>query len=256
MACTEAEAHERDVAFEARRATWRDSRSRRMVRRCSCCSQVKDLSRGFHRSKSEVGGRYYICKCCAIEKSVEYKRLRLADPAQKRKSNGAKKHYRAKLEVQARERAKRKRDWQALKADPEAYATEMEHRRLYYRLRQERAGREVTRTPKAQMSTTSLSYLPARPLVELLTRRIEQQRAISRVTGMLNENGEGEVLEICTKAGVTTRTYTRWRENDSSHVRIGVAERALLGLDVEWHEVYSFDDHAGQFLTTEAEVPA
>lgn len=253
--CVEEDAHStNERGFRNRnRRTYRGHRG--IMRICTGCEKSKPLVEGFYVSRRFEHRIEYAreCKRCATRRSgvkrtarrrtdAEYRkrlarqqRERLTDPEKRRKARAASKRWKERL-----------------KADPVAYAAYLETTRINYRLRQERKGApmrpESYRRVKATRVPTSRQRVPAAPLVALIKRIVEHRKAVS---GLIQDASTATTGAVCADLGIAERDYRRMNSGEQPTTSIGLVERALLNADVEWHEIYSFDDHAAQFLATE-----
>lgn len=264
--CKETEAYEMDarrVNVKARvrrkRATWVDDEGV-TVRECCDCGDVKPLEQGFlisHRREDGSAQRCAYCRKCQSKRVTKRRRKReAADPeraAAVRAVEAQKaRERRARDPEKAREAGRRRRA--KVKADPQLVVRERENARIAHRLRREQAGLSTRQGPaKVSRRRTAPSYLPSAPLAALVERIIDERVAVAEVMGDRAAFG-GETGEVCEMLGVNPRTYTGWRSGEYASVRIGMAERVLMNAGVEWYEVYSYDDHAAQFLAVEVEA--
>lgn len=247
MTCIEAEAIERDARKDRRRATKVDQRTRRVIRRCAKCHEWKDLKRGYYKSqKAKPGSKYpkpVVCKVCADANKRAWEQAH--SERHKATHREAAKRYRARHPGRRHERDKKR--WAAIKADPIKHAQVLEDHRINRRIRKARRG-QATATQRPRVSQpTGPSYLPSRPLMKLITARIDHQLRLNKLSGTEAE-GKG-IKAVCQSLGTTDRTYRRWLAGEQTSVRVGTAESILLKAGVEWHELYP--DHAAQFLATE-----
>lgn len=138
----------------------------------------------------------------------------------------------------------------ALRADPEAWARYREDQRINYALRRERAGKPSGPRPRSVISQgkSSRQRIAAAPLLGLIQGVLARREAVA---GLLADSDGATVESVVADLGVTSRTYRRWKSDPGALVYIGVAERVLANAGVEWHEVYSYDDHADVFLAGE-----
>lgn len=247
MACIETEALERDAKKERRRATKVDPQTGRVIRRCPNCCEWKELKSGFYKTKKATRGSKYpkpaVCKVCADAK----KRAWEQDNPERHKATRreAAKRYRTRHVDQRHELDKQR--WAKIKADPIKHAQILEDHRINRRIRKARRG-QPTATQRPRVSQpTGPSYLPSRPLIKLITARIDHQLRLNKLSGTEAE-GQG-IKAVCEALGTTDRTYRRWLAGEQISVRVGTAESILLRAGVEWHEIYP--DHAAQFLATE-----
>lgn len=213
---------------------------------CLACMKEKPLvPENFPlRSAHEPSGVCRSCKNATKKRYAEEGRL-TPSPLEKRRaaSRASRRRHRDKRNREAREYKN------AVKADPERHARYLETRRIAYRLKAEREGRSVVSTPKARMATSGPSYLPSEPLAGLIDRAIARRAEIASV---LDDPTATGVNAVCEDFGVSSRNYRRWRSRSQPHVRVGTAEAVLLAADVEWSEIYSYDDYAHIFLGREA----
>lgn len=124
-----------------------------------------------------------------------------------------------------------------VKADPERHERLKEARRMAYRLKREREGVEVrpaNRPPDRTM-------IPAEPLAALVTRVLEERRAIAEI---IDEPLYGAMSVVCRDLGLNERKYRAWCYGEYKSVTISLAEDVMLRADVDPSDVYSPDDHA------------
>jgi hypothetical protein len=245
------------------RVTWIDPETMQRVRRCSepDCEAVKPLASDFyvmqHAGKLDSDGHRILttryarkCKACHDKMAAVAYRKRKADPRKRarmlKQRSAASKRWREKNLEHAKALGKA---WKAkVKADPERHARYLEDTRINYRLRQARAGKPVKDGRwRAKRQATGPRRLPTEPLVRLIETTLDRREAMIDVVGDAGANLEA----VCADLDVSSRTFRRWRKGEITEVNVGVAERVILAADVEWHDVYSYDDHADVFLAHE-----
>lgn len=241
----------------------RDDDGRYLARCCRRCDPdrvnepqpIENFSVARRDDAGEPCQYSYECKPCVVERKAEWrKQVRERKPE----------HWKA-IRAAERERQKTWRDANPekaaalikryrtrVKADPERRAAHLEARRIEHHLRQERRGvRKKATNPKAvRISAARQPYVPGPPLAALVARIIDQRAAIADVMDQRDPSAGSEA--VCSDLGIPSRTYRDWKKGRQA--RIGTAEAVLLAAGVEWHEVYSYDDHAADFLATEVPV--
>lgn len=237
--CLETEAAALEVKKAKRRATWTDPATGVVVRRCAKCLEVKPLYSDYYirglPCPNSVHPATGPCKACHDEKTNAYRE-------------------RVPEKVAAWQRESTRRHHKAIMADPVRKAQYREDERIRRHIAAEAEGRKVRRVRPRITQPTGPSYLPSEPLAALVTRRIDERVAVAHLIGERRVN-RGETQQVCDDLGVTIRTYTGWRSGEYPQVRIGMAERVLLRAGVDWFSVYSYDDHAAQFLAEPASPP-
>lgn len=214
------------------------------MRRCTTCREGKP-----HDSEHFVR-EHRVCKACRYARNEKARKAQRAREGDRVKSMQAARARRRRLDpkVKRKENEACKRWREKAKSTPQGHAKLLETERMGRRLRAEREGKPVRRTPKAVMAETVGRFLPSAPLVALVDQ-IHERRLV--VAGLLDDADGASVNEVCRDLDVSPRTVLRWRSGEAERVRIDVAERLLLAAGVEWHEVYPFDDYAEQFLALE-----
>jgi len=123
-------------------------------------------------------------------------------------------------------RARNKRRWRRIKADPVLHAQVLEDARINRALRLEREGRKVKSKPQPRFSQPDkLPRVPVAPLLEL----IDELR------------GGGTEKEVARRLGVAPRTIYRWRHEMTEGLNVDTAERVLARVGKLWGEVFPSD---------------
>lgn len=254
---TQAWAHYHRVVLT--RMTWVDPKSGQRVRRCPECEKVKSLRNSFHimRRKGTIDERGHrllkhryqrLCKLCHLRLSREYQQQAKADAVKrehKRKLHrAASKRWRERNLAKAQASARRYR--QQVRNDPERWRQHLEEQRINYRMKRAAEGAPVKPVPQAPPGT--LAKVPVAPLLVLIEQRVAQRQEVESLVGDLRGPW---LTDVCEELGIEARRLNAWRRGLYEQVTVVVAERVLLGLDVDWHEVYSYDDHADVFLGRE-----
>lgn len=215
------------------RATWINAEGV-VVRRCSKCKIVKELATGFYRRARRKGERNPPTGPCKECWEVQVDGYRAKNPERKK----------------AWQRAAKKRHLERVMADPVARAKLREDERIARRLKAEAEGRSIRMVAPRVSQRTAPKHLPSAPLVALIERLIDARKQITRD---LNEPTQGIIRDICNELGVSERNFRHWRDGTQLTTRIGTAERVLMNANVEWHEVYSYDEFARHFLALDDE---
>jgi hypothetical protein len=252
LSCMETEAY----GIDSRKRTW--WRNGKRVRRCSICKKPKPLNRRrFPIAKVAPNGRVtgysYACRPCTVaRKAVWTKRALAAEDAHAEKLRVQQRAtQKAWREANPEKKAAARRRWlEATKADPVRHAALLEARRIEHRLRAERAGRVLGEQRSVAKLPPSRCRVPSLPIVELMERIMDARRVVAEA---INEPAP-TIEDLCDELGVTSRNFRRWRDGEQPLMEIGTAERVLLRADVDWSEVYSYDDFAGHFLA-EVDTP-
>jgi hypothetical protein len=238
--CWEEEAWAYYAVVERRRKTWINPKNGRRVRRCCECGKVKDLRRSFYRQRAASPGKVAqyarICKACFAVASAEAYRARREDPEQVEReraaSRAASKRYRERhlQKARAASNAWKRRVY----ADPVRRAQILEDHRINYRLKRQREGLKVREhgAKNAVRQPDPHRRLPVKPLTEYVVDVFKLPPVQSR------HRSNGVVTEAAEKLGVTVRTLYRWRTDDSEHVPVGVAERAVMALGIEFEALW------------------
>lgn len=235
--------------------TIKDARGRTTKRSCRRCDPNREKPqtiKNFSVSQRDKAGRAiqwsYECKPCAVARKSEWrKNVRATNPAHEERIKAQQRRTQKKWRETHREvekkRAKAYRD--RVKADPKRHARWLESRRIEHHLRQERRGKKTRPpSPKAR-KLREPRRVPSEPLVGLMEARLAHLRQVDALTG----EDEGQTMKLlCERVGVDQRSFSRWRSKEALTCNIGTAERVLLELDIDWHEVYSYDDHSEAFL--------
>lgn len=165
-----------------------------------------------------------------------------ADPQRleekRRRNREAQRAYRARFPEKAR---KAHREWEArVRADPARRARYLETQRIAHRLRMERKrGVSVTEMrpyePAAQPSYAKARLrLPAAPLAAALERIVAKEGA-----GQVdNDPGASARVAVCARAGIHERQLFAWRTGEARQVHIDTADRVLVGLELNWFDVW------------------
>lgn len=149
-----------------------------------------------------------------------------ADPvrrAQWQKTKRESYDRRAKVpEVAARRRESRRARYAAMKQDAERYAAYLDARRMYYRIRQERLGREVTKRQPARNpyreSTGRVAQAESHPVLPFALW----------VQAVL-EADHREFDEVAASMGVANRRLYGYRHRQTQVVALASADRAIWG---------------------------
>jgi hypothetical protein len=198
----------------------------------------------------------YQCKRCATaNKALWERKVRATKPEHYARVKARHLAYQKRWREENPEKVKAaaKRRAQAVKADPQRHARDLERRRIEHALRAERNGTpQKKKLVNAKRVRTSPRFLPAAPLLNLVDRILDRRRAVD---GLLSDvEGAATAESVCADLGISSRERRHWRTGQQTKVRVGTAERILLNADVDWYEVYSYDDYAHIFLSDE--VPA
>lgn len=114
---------------------------------------------------------------------------------------------------------------QKRRSDPTYRAVEAEKRRLRYRLRQQRNGREVRQVrPRVAPPVQSKAWLPGRPLAHAIDHMAEGS----------------DLRTVCELAGIEERTVSAWRRGERD-LEMAAADTVLTRLDLLWWEVWSME---------------
>lgn len=214
--CMARENAEREQREAARRATWVDPHTGRIVRRCAGCREVKPLGSDYYidrpRAHSFAAKRAHYCKACTVARTTEaHRQLRKRDPERASAlESAAQRRYRARLRADAERRER-------IKAV----------RRARYRRRRVEAGLSV-RPPATPGELRTIrgdsKRLPAGPLVAVL----ERTRAR---TGYSRE-------EWCERIGVTPRSYGAWLTGERPTVDPDTADTVLCRTSLLFWDVW------------------
>lgn len=239
------------------RKTYVDKNGRRK-RICRICKRHLALNaRNFSPSRRDrQTGRVeqwsYECKRCAVAKKALWKRtVRETKPEHYKRVKARHLAYQKRWREENPEKVKAaaKRRAAAVKADPQRHARELERRRIEWALRAERLGiKQKKKLARAKRVNEPARRLPAEPLVRLVERLVDQRRAVA---GLLEDADRPTTDSVCQDIGLAARDFRRMKTGEQATANIGLIERVLLNAGVDWYEVYSFDDHAAQFLATE-----
>lgn len=230
--CQEVEAYVVEATREGRKATWKVKG--RTVRRCSDCRKVKRLSGGFPKR----GG--YRCRRCESKRVQRYVEA-LPEEVRKAKKRDLQRRWRAENpEVY---KAQVKRHYERVAQDPERKRKRLEDQRMHRRLRRERAGltNRAGSYGAAMAETNALRRIPAEPLLGLIDARTAQREAVNRFIGD-DQQKQGAAGEVCEQLRITLRAVYRLR-HEQAGVTVELAERVIVAADLEWEDVYSYDDH-------------
>jgi len=235
--CWEERAYAVDARIMAWRATWTDPKSARKVRRCCRCREVKDLEREFYLRRKGPSTVYSPhCKDCHNAVTGEAYARRRSDPEQVKRERAAGRATSKRYRETHREKARAaSRAWKRrMYADPKRRAQLLEDHRITYRLKREREGLPVRPNGSRIKAVRQRERrrLPVEPLASLVTSVIEQREA--------DANGERSAVvgTLCESLGISVRTLYRWK-HEGTAVPVGVAERALLALEVEFESVWT-----------------
>ena len=221
------------------------------MRVCQNCRKAKPHDVEHFSPLSDSPGLARTCRKCRSKASLRARHRQMereGDRLRARHAKQARERRKNNPEVKAREAAARKRWREKIKADPQRRAGLLETERMARRLAKEREGKGTGKAAKAMMSNTAPSYLPSAPLVALIDRIVDQRAEAGRV---LNDPSGVGPEAVCEDLCVSSRTYRRWHMGEQPKVRVGTAEAVLMAAGVDWHEVYSYDDHAHIFLADE-----
>jgi hypothetical protein len=227
------------------------------VRVCTFCRESKPHDAA-HFAPLKTHGLARTCRPCRAKVSDRARKRQMQREGARIRAEHAKQardRRKNNPEVKAAEAAARKRWREKIKADPERRAALLETERMARRLAKERQGNGTGKPAKGKTIKTAPRYLPSAPLLALVDRLLDQEKAVNDVLGAPEPNGLGAVRAVCERLGIPPRRVTSWRTGENERVRVGLAERVLLNAEVEWHEVYSYDDYAHIFLALD-EVPA
>jgi hypothetical protein len=230
--CLECEARaaaEREQRMAARRRTWEDPATGRLVRMCSgACGEVKDLADDFydeHRSAPGIVGRKsYRCKRCTVERVSAYAKARAAAPETRDLVRADRRRWQRSWRKRNPEAYRRAQaDYEArLLADPVRHARRLENDRIAYRLRRERRGLPVRGgSSSATMGTERSPSLPAKPLADLVERLFRAER------GPVRASGDVTFGVFCKSVGIDERNVRGWRSGEFETVTFGVVDRIL-----------------------------
>lgn len=259
--CTEERAwaiHDRGYLSMAQRRATREVDGV-LMRRCSRCRIEKPLLADFYKARRDaplLSLYSYECKSCSHRSAAETTAAKMAtargDATRARRAKRGR-ELRATPEGKAKHGAAQKRYAAKVKEDPRRHAEYLEMRRVAYRLRREREGRPVTRKYRNAARVEAVpNRVPVEPLLAFIDKTVERRSAVVAFVGEARK-GDGVLKEVCRDFGINDRTYRRWRAERGT-VSVGIAERVLLNAEVEWHDVYSYDDHAAAFLAIEVEA--
>lgn len=249
MACIEREAwalHDAGYLPHVRRE-W--TRKGVRMRFCIKCRKGKAVER-FPDVKGVKTRTCRDCRKVLIRGAKQAQLQREGDAVRERQARLARERRKRSPDARRKEREARQRWREKMKADPRRHAEHLEADRLRRRMKKDEEGKGPGKpAPGRMVPSGALPRVPAGPLVAYFDKRYEQLQAVEGVL----EEGKTTVKQFALDLGTDERTIRRWREEDGN-ITIALAEKVLLGLGVEWHEVYSYDDHAEAFLAVEVEA--
>lgn len=248
-----------------KRKTFTDPETGRRYRVCRACGTEKPLTiEHFSPSRRDEQGRilqyHGLCKPCSVRQKQEridkmrennpyaYRLERKRLQATQRKWRQSHPDRAAKLNRSYKER---------LKGDPERHARFLETRRLEYHLRAERNGKPLPKV-RPRRSGSGQQVVPAAPLLAMFERELARRAALAdglaKFSGVLPELDRTSTEAVCEDYGVDSRKYRGWRSGRDINVTVGIVEAVLERADLEWHEVYAYDDFAAIFAGEGASV--
>lgn len=227
----------------------------RKGRRCTSCGLVKVLDEFPLTGTKRGTGRAYRnreCNVCRGAYKAEHHQRGNRNAKVMAKRKASQKRWRTNNRERAAAAARRYRARR--KADPRRHAEHLEHRRIAYALKREREGKPVRwHTSKAAKAPSrSPKRVPTAPMVAFIDGLIERRRAVENLIAENRGAMNSVVADVCRDLGITDRTLRRWRKE--SNLSVALAEKVLLAAEVDWHEVYSYDDHRAAFLAEPIEV--
>jgi hypothetical protein len=235
-----------------KRTTFQDPETGQWMRRCSVCTEVKDLEDDFYRNTRnepwEAKDWCYRCKVCNAEYVNGVEKRRREDP-----NSGpmvrAKDARRKRLERKRSPELHRgavNRYRRRLRKNAQGWARHLEAQRIAYHLRIERAGRTSTRKlSTATMSNDALPKLPAAPLAVFVDSLIERARKQHDLVGVVSRGRHGlngaSAKSVCASLGIDERMLRAWRTGERVSVQFDVADRVLVASGATLNEVWPED---------------
>lgn len=231
--CVAKDAAAREQRQAERRVTWQDPHTRRWMRRCGKCGEVKPLATAFNWADRGHTEYHYRCKVCESARSSARRKARIADPTTRTEERA--KRVRWALSWRQRNpekyREQQRRYKERKKRDPKRVEHERAMMRERHRLKAEAEGRTVRSLKASRMGPVRGTvddepggHLPARPLAEVIARRV----AATDLT----------VEDVCNDLGVNVRTFSAWRSGEREFVQFDVADRVLCRLGLNWFDAY------------------
>lgn len=117
-----------------------------------------------------------------------------------------------------------RRSWRKMMSDPARHAAYLETRRIGYRLRAEKEGREITRKVSVSMAREMEQVIPVGPLLEILDVHMLEQ-------GYDNKS-------LARAAGVDDSSLSKIRSGKKDGIYKSVADALCVALDVPLKLVY------------------
>lgn len=136
----------------------------------------------------------------------------------------------------AKARASQRRYLAKVRANPRLHRAMLERNRMAEKLRRERSGipLDAQRSGKTlhDFRERSAPELPARPLADVIERRVARAQSPNRE-------------EVCDQLGIVSRTLYAWRTGERRSCLFREADAVLVGLALNWWDVWYCDLHGG-----------
>lgn len=216
----------------------------RMQAACRPC-QVVDVRMRLRRRSEEVNAKRRAAYHAA--KSTPEGAARVS----RQKAEAARRYKERDVERWRRLRREASRRWRArVMADPERRRWYRENQRIDRAARASAEGRPVPAgTPTGSRGRGDLlERVDPRPLAWAIWREVERERADGELSMLVQFPGrrrDSRYVATCERCRVDPSKVRRWLTGADPLVSVDLADRVLLGLGLEWWDVYDPDEWPG-----------